>query len=694
MSTPPAIRPHLAVIVAAGAVLAWHAAAGPHLYDAGELVAAAWVLGGSHPPGQPLHALLGHALALVPLGPIVLRVALLSVAGELAAAWLVGQITALLLRAADAPARLPVRLAPDAAMVAALLAPPLLRQAARPEVYGLALALTLASALFALRWARRARPSRDAFASALCVGLAAAVHPPHGLAAGLFCVVVAVAARRDLLVNGRAITLSAAALVLGLAVVVFLPIRAYAGAPMWGDPSTWHGFTDYVAASAYRHNLKGTSGSVLATLGDVTLYALLAAGVLPALGAVALARATRTAGGAFPRIALGALVGSAVMLLAACLQPLEERNPDNVAYAAPAVALLIASGAAGFASLARRGAYALPAAVLLCVLALNSTSVLRASEALDASVPALETLSGSLVDSPPPRALVVAETDFVAASLMQSQTVDGARPDFALFVTGLATSSWHWRTLTHHPCFDGAPRRGAGRDARERYVNGAIQAALGRVAVASEPSWPLRGAGSVCGAYLMLPMSELEEPPAVLDSCIGERVERVLASDVLGEWGGDHDAAASVWRAHGIERAHRLAVRSRGRDALLSLARAEPRLPLEERAQMRAEPDAPLVRRPPPVVRDPHAFLASYDDVAHEAAALLWGLGDSTRARALLQHATERGDSRALLQLGWILLAEGNAADATRARDEFVARAPFIASEADDLDAALGRSRD
>ena len=45
-------------------------AAGPHLYDAGELVAAAWTLGASHPPGQPLHALLAHVLTWLPLGPI------------------------------------------------------------------------------------------------------------------------------------------------------------------------------------------------------------------------------------------------------------------------------------------------------------------------------------------------------------------------------------------------------------------------------------------------------------------------------------------------------------------------------------------------------------------------------------------------------------------------------------------------
>lgn len=693
MSASPAIRPHLAVLVAAAAVLGWHAAAGPNLYDSGELVAAAWLLGGSHPPGQPLHALLGHALALVPLGPIVLRVAMLSVLGELAAAWLVGKITGLLLHTAHAPLALSARLAPDAAMLAALLAPPLLRQAARPEVYGVALALTLASVLFALRWATHARSSHDAFAAALCIGLAAAVHPPHGLAAGLFGVVVAVAARRDVLSNPRAIAMSVAAVSLGLAVIVFLPLRAGAGAAMWGDPSSWHGFVDYVTASAYRQNLRGTSGSVVSTYFDVAVYAVLAAGLLPALGALALARAARTMGGAFPRLSLATLVGCAVLLLAACLQPLEERNPDNVAYSAPAVALFIASGAAGIALLARRRRYALLASALLCVLAVNFTSILRAPEALDADFPALETFSGSLVDAPPPRALVIAETDFAAASLMLARAVDGARPDLALFVTGLATSSWHWRSLSAHPCFDGVPRRGVGTDARQRYVNGAIQTALGRVSVASEASWPLGGAGTVSGAYLLLPMSADERPAEVLDASMGERLERVIASDVLGVSGGDHDAAASVWRAHGIERAHRLAARSRGRDALLALARSEPRLPLEERSQMRAELGAPLIRRPPPVVRDPGAFLASYDDVAHEAAALLWGLGDAERARALLQHAAERGDSRALLQLAWILGSEGDVAGALRARDAFVSRAPALAKETADIDAALASRR-
>ena len=55
--------PRLEWLVVPAAALAWVSATGFQLWDAGELSAAAWRLGGSHSPGQPLHALMGHLFA-------------------------------------------------------------------------------------------------------------------------------------------------------------------------------------------------------------------------------------------------------------------------------------------------------------------------------------------------------------------------------------------------------------------------------------------------------------------------------------------------------------------------------------------------------------------------------------------------------------------------------------------------------
>src|SRR5215471_13052444 len=45
------------------------------LVDSGELILAAAELGVAHPPGTPLHSLLGHLFTLIPLGSIAARVA-------------------------------------------------------------------------------------------------------------------------------------------------------------------------------------------------------------------------------------------------------------------------------------------------------------------------------------------------------------------------------------------------------------------------------------------------------------------------------------------------------------------------------------------------------------------------------------------------------------------------------------------
>ena len=94
-------------------ILAWFAPLGAQLYDGGELVAAASELGGSHAPGQPLHAIAGYAASLVPLGTIGFRVSLLSVVCAVLAGWIGAKIVE---RSVDGLPRSAVTsLAPEAA---------------------------------------------------------------------------------------------------------------------------------------------------------------------------------------------------------------------------------------------------------------------------------------------------------------------------------------------------------------------------------------------------------------------------------------------------------------------------------------------------------------------------------------------------------------------------------------------------
>jgi len=70
--------PEGAVFAIAAALYVVLAAPGVGWMDSGELTAAAWSLGGAHPPGHPAHSLLGKLASLAPLGEIAFRVNLLS----------------------------------------------------------------------------------------------------------------------------------------------------------------------------------------------------------------------------------------------------------------------------------------------------------------------------------------------------------------------------------------------------------------------------------------------------------------------------------------------------------------------------------------------------------------------------------------------------------------------------------------
>ncbi|NOY94489.1 MAG: DUF2723 domain-containing protein [Deltaproteobacteria bacterium] len=248
----------------AAAWLLWRMQAGPGVWDAGELSAAAITLGGSHPPGQPLHALLGYALSLVPLGPMTLRVASLSVLTELGAAWLLVRVTrrvyALLW---GGPADFTGELAAQVAGLSCLLAAPMWRQASRLEVYGLALLLFVACLERLLAWiAGSRRALREA---ALWAGLAAAVHPPHALAGVVVGALLLLVLRRRALPELRALPWAALVFLLGLCSYAYLPLRAWSGATLWGDPSTLAGIWRYVSGAAYRHNLGASEHASLET---------------------------------------------------------------------------------------------------------------------------------------------------------------------------------------------------------------------------------------------------------------------------------------------------------------------------------------------------------------------------------------------------------------------------------------------
>jgi hypothetical protein len=669
------------VLTLAGAVLTWHAAAGPQLYDAGELAAAAVTLGGSHPPGQPLHSLAGKLVTLLPLGPIALRLSMLSVLCALGAAAAAARLTRLLCDVLSLPEGGVRRLSSSAAMLGVLLSPPVLRQSLRIELYTLALFLFLCAVEQLVRWARSGRAGH-LWAAAWLSGLTACVHPPHALAAVLVAASLALVSPRRLLGSPRAVL---GALLFGpfaLATLAYLPLRARAGAPMWGDPTTLQGFVGYVSGQAFMANVVDHDRLQLAL--DYLGYLLRVSGGVPAIGALLL---LGVAVERRQRPLLGLLLGTLLSLAPATLQRLEVRNPDNVAYAAPAATLMVIAAAAGLGAVWARRSRAL-AAVGLLLLSLPQAGVRQVGDQLRATVPALDTLAVALTSAPPPRALVVLTTDFAAAAFMMARAVDGARPDVAVFVSGLSTSSWHWQQLASHPGLSGEPVAAPGRDAHERYTRGAIASALRRVPVALERDLP-----GVTPAAVRGPLAILSAGPARPAVSFDEPLVRQLVREASRGPAGDSGAAAAVVRDSLYRGSQRLWRWSTPSEAVARIRAALWDLPAEQRARVVLAADASATGQPF-VVDDPDDFLISREDAVRLAAAELWASGARDAAAALLQAQAQRGDSRSLLQLAHLQAWAGDRPGALRTLQALRAQSPRLGVEAAPLQRALSRGDD
>ena len=196
--------------------------------DAGEFTAAAAVLGLSHAPSYPLHALLGKALGTaLPWGNWAYRTNLLSV---LAAAG-----AAALLCAAGKAAGL-TRLSRLAGVCALALAPLWRYEAAVTEVFALHL-LALSLLLWALcRWGGTLSGDRPMAALGICAGIGLANHHTLVLAAPAAAWEVW-RARTTPARLWRDLLIFAGFLMTGLLLYLYLPLRSSHGPPLdWGHP--------------------------------------------------------------------------------------------------------------------------------------------------------------------------------------------------------------------------------------------------------------------------------------------------------------------------------------------------------------------------------------------------------------------------------------------------------------------------
>jgi tetratricopeptide (TPR) repeat protein len=573
---PP--RAELMVFVVATCFYALVAAPGVGWMDSGELTAAAWNLGGAHPPGHPAHSLFGRLAALLPLGEVGFRLNLLSAAAMGAA--LAGVIALARRLVADSDAAVA---GAAVGVLLAALSPAALVNATRAEVYAPVAALiiwSLVAALAFLKPAKDAAPDgRGLLFAAFGFALAAAFHPVIAASAAL-----PVAVALGLLARRRLLRLAPLALALGLLALLayaYLPVRANAASPpllMFGDPSTTSGFLDLVTGAVYQSNFSGSGlferfAGAWMLIGAATGLGLLLGGLV----GLGFAAATRLRGA-------GICLATAIFLaLGAALQ--DALNPDLPGYLLPAV-LVLAAGlaplvAAGLkllpGEMAAPGARTRPVAMAALLAPLCAAGFLAGGgqplDRDDAPARLWATTVGAL---PPGPGLYFTSGDHTLFAAQYERLVAGGRPDLVVAHPELSRDEWFLRhvkrmmPILRVPYVDDGLRgstaeRLAIYNMRDGRTVGGDLPSFGRLRS--------RYAGAVGRGYQYVLVeadaADPARPPPDFSGQIGRRVA-ALVGLARGEYELERDRFADAARAVGLDR------RLSG-EQMAALAAAKPR---------------------------------------------------------------------------------------------------------------------
>ena len=416
------------------------------LYDSGELALAAVQLGLGHPPGQPLHTLLGHLFAVitaqVPLIGVNLLSALAAALTILPATRIALQLTAAELRG-RAAAWIPWML------LLFGLHESLWEPATRVEVYTLANLLALSAIacalpLFAEQPEGRVVVRRCALAGVL-LGLSASSNPMIAAAAGLALTpgVTRAALRAGVALKVLPATVLGGAL--GLVPYLYLPlVAARDDVLIWGGLSDAASYLRYLTLRDYARNQTLGAVGTLTHAGawiSWSLEHLLSPVLILGLGAFHAARAQL-------RFALSAYViaFTAMLSLISFNVGWSLEVPDYNGYLGIAYWL----GAAGASALlwrcaARKQLWA-AASVALCMGAglWSPPAPWTRTRATDRLA---RTLAEQVLTEAPPGAILITFADYFAGTLFYLQEVEHKRTDVAVLAYGLSGSSWHWQRL-------------------------------------------------------------------------------------------------------------------------------------------------------------------------------------------------------------------------------------------------------
>ena len=449
--------------------------------DGGELVASAWDLGVSHPPGQPLPSLLWRLAMLAPVSSIAHRATLVSCVCVVAACLPL----ALLLRMLTGPLQRSVeRAAPWLVGAPVLLGVAVWTQAVRAEVYAIQLLLALGVVAASVA-CHRGEPA-ERFRASLAVGgllaLSGATHPLLAIAlvpAALVGLVGALRESRPRRVVSLALFAAGAA-----STLAYLPLRSAARpAFAWGMPHTPEGLVAVLSGRAFAQNFSPSdAGNLAHNLGVVARVVWADSGpgllLLAVVGAVMLLRRGQLA--ALVVVGLAVLGNVATVLFQ---NKVFASNPDLHGYLCLTTAsTAVLAGVALIAGLGRLVRSSRAGGVLLWgTAAVMVVAQLPAGRAVDrASNWQPELAARAQGDGLAPGAVLVTSGNSAAFVGWYLERIERRRPDLVVF----------HRTLLGHPFYErrlrerfGTPPAGVDTGRLRTTAEEALHASRGPVAL-------------------------------------------------------------------------------------------------------------------------------------------------------------------------------------------------------------------
>ncbi len=424
--------------------------------DSGELIAVAYLGGVAHPPGYPLHALLGKLMTLLPLGSVAWRVNLLSALCDAGAAML-------LCRAVG-------RLSGD--LAAGLLAAGLFAFSPLVWPYAITAEVFALNNLFAaglLYWSARllreadagAVPVRSLYMATLWLSLGLSNHHTlifFSVSCGLL--VLFLAGRR--LLDLRVVGGLALATALGFAPYLYLVLAGIRPAAVtWGDTATWSGFLDHFFRREYgtfrlADESIGSGGSLWPRLAlfwrdaaRATLFALIPLG-LAALAGLRRAGPARRFTGFWLAALLFYLVVFCYLANVRLDDPLHVFMQERFWQQG----LVVVTGLLGL-GLAELGRTLGPrvgpwlrwpvAAVLPLALVLAHGAEMRAH-----ANPLVRDYGEAVLRSVPSGGVLLVSSDDTIGSVRYLQAVEGLRPDVRVLPIGVVPLPWFRKVAARH----------------------------------------------------------------------------------------------------------------------------------------------------------------------------------------------------------------------------------------------------